>query len=215
MQGKRQAGLRGLSGRGRQTGSPTAQCPRAHAPAPCVSSAGPPAHAGLRPHHRGGLRSSPEERKGGDGRAKVIRSRGWGTEAGMDPLLERIPFFPSGSYLDLPEGFQQISMNSEGDLGLLESVALGLGQLPQLRPGSPVPRHVEEQGRSAVGPASHLIPPFASLVGPPLLWLHPGLAQSSPFKHPFLPWGLPANLPPGSFLALLRIQPFTTVMLSM
>lgn len=64
--------------------------------------------------------------------AKVIKNRGWGTEAGADPLLERIPFLPSGSYLDLPEGFRQISVNSEGDLGILEPVALGLGQLLQL-----------------------------------------------------------------------------------
>lgn len=64
--------------------------------------------------------------------AKAVRNRGRGTEPGVDPLLERTPFLPLGSYLDLHEGFQQISVYSEGDLGVLEQVALGLGQLPQL-----------------------------------------------------------------------------------
>lgn len=63
----RWAGLRRLQGpdweRHPDMGSPATQGPQVHVPAPRVSSAGPPAHAGLELCHWEGLWLSPEERR--------------------------------------------------------------------------------------------------------------------------------------------------------
>lgn len=73
--------------------------------------------------------------------------------------LERFPFLTLGSHLDVGEGPQKVSVNSEGSLSISEKVASGLGQLPQLQPGGPAPSRKESSRKGSI---------MASLDPPPL-----------------------------------------------
>lgn len=126
--------------------------------------------------------------------AKGIRNGRRGIEPGVDPLLERIPSVPLGSHLDLGEGFQQISVNLEGDLSISEQGALGLGQLLQLCPGSPAPGMQKTSSILAIDPAAHSAPSLG-LVSPLLLWAAPKTGPELPFLPP-CPASGPACEPP-------------------
>lgn len=86
--------------------------------------------------------------------AKGISTGGWGA----DPLLERSPFLLLGSHLDLGEGFQQISVNFEGDLSVSAQAAVGLGQRPQLQPGSPAHRRAGDGQQISYSPSTSFRP---------------------------------------------------------
>lgn len=103
------------------------------------------------------------------------------------------PLPPLGSHLDLGEGFRQISVNSEGDRGISEQLASGLGQLTQLQPGGPVPGAQETSSKSAL--TQHRFLP-RRLVWPALLLS--GTGPKLPFSPPLLSLALLTNLPPWS-----------------
>lgn len=169
-------------------GSPHAQRTQVRAPAPRVSSVGPPAHAGPGPTHWGGLWLSPEQRRRQGDQEWRVECCTWGGSTSR-----KKPLPPLGSHLDLGEDFRQISVNSEGDRGLSEQLASGLGQLTQLQPGSPVPGAQETSSKSVL--IQHRILP-RRLVWPALLLS--GTGPKLPFSTPFLSLVLLTNLPPWS-----------------
>ena len=130
------------------------------------------------------LRRGDSQGSGREGRAASL---GW-------IPARKNPFLPLSSHLDVREGFCQISVNFEGDLGILELLTSVLGQLPQFHPGSPAPGSGRPSRKSAFTQLQICL--LASLTEPDLLLSR--RIQDAP-KLPFLTPS-PASGPASSLL---------------